>query len=285
VALDLSDKVSHHHPNGSRSTCYRATCDLCRLDRGYLQKNCNTTFCKSCAKLSKRQDRLVVAKHTAKEHNGECLSERYVGVMYDLKWRCEVGHYWAANYNNVVNNGTWCKECSLKEIPYNTLSLSDAAAVAIERCGTCLSDSYISARIPMCWKCQYGHVFDNSLCNIKAGSWCPRCLRKTEEKVRAVFEELYGKSFPTVRPDFLKNPKTGFNLELDGYNEELGIAFEYDGEYHYIEHFSGIEGLDKRRARDTLKDFLCKKNNITLYRVPFTASKNLRDFIKNSTLR
>ena len=50
---------------------------------------------------------------------------------------------------------------------------------------------------------------------------------------RQALTEIYQKDFTSCRPDFLQSPKTGSNLELDGYNEELGIAFEYNGRQHY----------------------------------------------------
>lgn len=152
---------------------------------------------------------------------------------------------------------------------------------AISLGGKCLSIEYISARVPMQWKCANGHIFENALCNIKAGSWCPKCLNKTEDQVRKIFEEIFNKKFESIRPDFLKNPETGHNLELDGYCEELKIAFEYDGEWHYIEHFASNIPLKKRKELDLLKSELCQLYGVTLYRVPFTAKSLLREFIYN----
>ena len=56
-----------------------------------------------------------------------------------------------------------------------------------------------------------------------------------EEKCRKIFQELFKKEFRSVRPDWLKNPWTYQNLELDGYNPDVitnGLAFEYDGVQH-----------------------------------------------------
>ncbi len=57
---------------------------------------------------------------------------------------------------------------------------------------------------------------------------------KREQKVCEFLETVYHRGFPTSHPDFLKNPKTGRNLEYDCYNDELGIAAEVNGEHHYI---------------------------------------------------
>lgn len=92
----------------------------------------------------------------------------------------------------------------------------------------------------------------------------------SEHKVREKFESMFNASFPSCRPDFLKNPETGFNLELDGYCEELKIAFEYDGKQHYreIEYWGGREELEKIQRRDNLKQKLCEDAGVKLIRIP-----------------
>ena len=58
---------------------------------------------------------------------------------------------------------------------------------------------------------------------------------KGEKECRKVLENLFNKPFSKSRPDFLRNPVTGgnFNLELDCYNQELSLAVEYNGIQHY----------------------------------------------------
>ena len=46
------------------------------------------------------------------------------------------------------------------------------------------------------------------------------------------FEKIYNKKFAKCKPLWLKNQR-GSQLELDGYNDELKIAFEYQGRQHY----------------------------------------------------
>ena len=63
----------------------------------------------------------------------------------------------------------------------------------------------------------------------------PPSYSKGETECRKVLESIFGKPFPSSRPDFLRNPVTGgiHNLELDCYNHELGLAVEYNGIQHY----------------------------------------------------
>lgn len=97
-------------------------------------------------------------------------------------------------------------------------------------------------------------------------------LNKHEELCRSIFEKLLNKKFPSVRPSFLKNPVTGANLELDGYCEELKIAFEYDGEQHskYNPHFhrNGPKEFVYQVKKDDYKTKKCKLEGITLIRIP-----------------
>src|SRR3989344_3615718 len=54
---------------------------------------------------------------------------------------------------------------------------------------------------------------------------------KYENKCKEIIENIFKRSFNKVRPSFLKY-KNGRNLELDGFCESLGIAFEMNGIQH-----------------------------------------------------
>jgi hypothetical protein len=95
---------------------------------------------------------------------------------------------------------------------------------------------------------------------------------KYEERCREIFEKVFEREFRKVRPDFLRNV-TGRNLELDGYNEELGIAFEYHGKQHRefpnVFHTT-IEEHEAQRARDRLKRKRCRELGVELIEIPDT---------------
>ena len=112
-----------------------------------------------------------------------------------------------------------------------------------------------------------------------------KSTNKREEKCRQIFESIYKAKFPTKRPSFLKNPKTGKNLELDGFNEQLKIAFEYNGEQHYNfpNTFHKTEEEFKRQVkRDDFKRQKCLEQGIDLVEIPYTVEDDqLFDFIKS----
>ena len=97
-------------------------------------------------------------------------------------------------------------------------------------------------------------------------------MSKGEALCKQVIEEIYNAPFYCVRPDFLKNPETGRNLELDLYNDFYKIAVEYDGLQHSIFpnsfHKTREEFLNQVR-RDEFKIDMCDKHGIYLIRVPY----------------
>jgi len=96
--------------------------------------------------------------------------------------------------------------------------------------------------------------------------------KKHEVRCRRILEDLFHKPFTSIRPDFLRYV-TGKNLELDGYNEELQIAFEYQGIQHrqFTPLFHKTYSMfEKQLQRDEWKKQKCKEHNIILLEIPDT---------------
>lgn len=100
-----------------------------------------------------------------------------------------------------------------------------------------------------------------------------RILKKHETRCRAILEDLFQSPFTSIRPDFLKYPKTGKNLELDGYNETHNVAFEYQGVQHRkftpLFHASYQDFVDQLE-RDGYKKHRCEELGIQVIYVPDT---------------
>jgi hypothetical protein len=116
---------------------------------------------------------------------------------------------------------------------------------------------------------EHGEFEVEAMSHLK-GTHCKRCAarwNKSEDEVREILEELFpGYSFPNIRPRWLINPKTGYPLELDCYNEELQLALEYQGFHHYsvVEVWGGETRLKEIQERDQIKRNACKQKGITL---------------------
>ena len=74
-------------------------------------------------------------------------------------------------------------------------------------------------------------------------------------------------------------------LHLDGYNEELGLAFEYSGNQHYqivpFFHPQGQVNLDAQIWRDWQKKVLCYRKGVILITIPYCVV-DLETFIKST---
>jgi hypothetical protein len=100
-------------------------------------------------------------------------------------------------------------------------------------------------------------------------------VSKSEGLCRRILEKYFNKPFDKARPDFLRNPVTGgnFNLEIDCYNPELKLGLEYQGKQHseYIPFFhSSKEAFLNQKYRDELKRRMCKDNGVKLIEIPHT---------------
>lgn len=102
---------------------------------------------------------------------------------------------------------------------------------------------------------------------------------------RAYMEYLFNAKFRKYPKGSLKWLKgVGGLLELDGYNEKLGIAFEYNGPQHYNLDFYmnvyklsrevALKRLQRQQQNDQIKKELCKKHDIDLIVIPFDIKYN-----------
>lgn len=152
--------------------------------------------------------------------------------------------------------------------------------------GKCLSTDYKNSKNKLLFQCKYNHEWSATWSNIQKGKWCPKCSTFAGERiVRLYFETIFDDKFEKIKPNWLLAP-TGFKMELDGFNEKLGIAFEHQGMQHYIinEFSNTIEKLNKIKEYDLLKKEICANHNIKLFIIPqvpnLTTINNLPLIIK-----
>ena len=106
---------------------------------------------------------------------------------------------------------------------------------------------------------------------------------KLELQAKVILENIFKQPFVKVRPDFLKNDVTGYNLELDLYNPNLKLAVEINGDQHYkfIPFFHrNKDAFTKQRYRDEMKKWKCQQAGLTLIDVPYSVGeKGLKPYL------
>ncbi len=209
------------------------------------------------------------------------LSSDYQGTNIKHKWKCGKCQYiWKAVPSSIQRN-SGCPKCAGR-----CQSLETMHKLAKKRGFQFLSSCYKTMNTKYEWKCRDNHVWKASAHHIKGGTGCPYCNNKyvQEEKCRFVLEKLTQKKF-------IKDRSTiGNRLELDGYCEELGLAFEYHGKQHFKNipywHKNGSD-LSSQKKRDTNKLSRCKKLDIDLMIVRWDCDDIeifLRSELKNRSL-
>lgn len=251
-------------------------------------------WCPKCSRVRARQKQLGSLNELidlAASKGGKCLSTEYKGVNVHHLWECAAGHKWEAVPLSIKGrpskNGSWCPECS------GNKRLTIEAMEEIARCrgGKCLSGNYLNTYTKLCWECSEGHIWTAPPARILRGGWCPKCNFSTGEKIcRIYFETLFGKKFPPAHKtelEWLVSTNGVTSMELDGYCEDLGLAFEHHGKHHYQDlryNSSNTSVLKDIQQRDERKRTLCNSHGITLIEVPEIGSLTRLDDLE-STIR
>ncbi len=177
---------------------------------------------------------------------------------------CERGHIIEKSdtfkFRNKKASSRYCSDCK-KE---------DFDIIIKQNGGELVSEPPIYSYSIVKIKCKNGHIWETCLDNLKNDRWCGNCSSfKYENICKLYFEQIFNATFNKTRPDFLKQ-ENGHNLELDGFNEVLKIAFEHNGMQHYkaVKIFNKIDSLEYIQSKDKFKKEMCKNNGIKLFIIP-----------------
>jgi hypothetical protein len=104
---------------------------------------------------------------------------------------------------------------------------------------------------------------------INRGSYSSKGERHCVEFLNSLFA---GYTFKKTRPSWLKNPKTGYSLELDAYCPELSLALEYNGYQHFVYpniYNGSLDSFLEQRKRDEIKENILKEKGIYLIKISY----------------
>jgi len=198
---------------------------------------------------------------------------------------CKKHGEWQCFPSTHILRSSGCSKCGYEETAKKQSRTHEEYVVLLKQKNPkveCL-EQYVKSQHKILHKClicdHMWKVVPNSL--VIAGRGCPECGKKyyRENWAREVLEEMFGKKFPSVRPDWLKNPKTNRPLELDCYNKELNLALEFQGIQHYqpVEVWGGQEAYDKNIYKDKIKNNICNEKGIILWKIDNRKLKTLQE--------
>lgn len=219
-------------------------------------------------------------KKSAEKHEGkyDYSFVKYENVRTNVEIVCKThGAFWQKPSLHL--NGAGCSKCA-KNKKHTKESFIQKA---IEIHGECYDYSfinYVDFTTAVSIKCR-DHGLFNQLPSIHIQNHgCPRCNNfVTENQVRNIFESLFDSKFPSKWIPFLDR-----RFQLDGYNKEEKLAFEYMGEQHYILipfFHRKKDSLLRIQLKDQIKKMWCKRNRINLIVVRYD-EENIENFIIKS---
>lgn len=226
-----------------------------------------------CAHLNRSNETAEVRVKRELEALGGMVLDGNLGRL-DEPWlfRCAHGHeFWRTARSVVPTKGQpsrFCHKCSPSQ-RMSKVTIEDVEEIVQARGGRVAEPpNRVTATAKFSLVCNLGHLFEKDWEHLQRGQWCAICSKgsKSEEIARVVFQTLFGRKFKKVRPEWLRYPQTGRLLELDGYNADMKIAFEYQGAQHRDWQIGneGKVGLQKRLERDEWKRKQVRAQGISL---------------------
>jgi very-short-patch-repair endonuclease len=212
------------------------------------------------------------------------LSTEYISTHIPLKTLCPNNHvYWVSFANFTSRHGygqskgkerKGCRQCSYEKSRLDEEQVRQALQVE----GYKMLSKYKKCCVKFKIECPKGDVYETTWDIFKSGCRCPVCANEkwvSESKLGEILQQI----FPTLHVEpqdnlgFLKPQRVDFSVR------ELHLAFEYDGEGHFMPIMFGKmtkeaakKNLQDIKKRDKRKNRLCKKNGIHLIRFKYTDS-------------
>lgn len=214
-------------------------------------------YCKECKQT---KEKLTLNEILMK--NGFKLNKKMKNEYGEFE--CLYGHIWNTKMTNISLQISGCKECYRPKITLEMIKnkIKEKNYILLNE------DQYKNTKQKIKFQCIFGHIWITEGYNVYSEkSGCPECsIGNCEMICIFVMNHLFNAKFYKTRAILPSK------LELDGYNDDLRLAVEYNGIQHYQEfkkHFHKIGSLEDQKRRDITKMEECIKLDITLIVVPY----------------
>lgn len=213
----------------------------------------------------------------------------YKGAHELIECRCKIdGAKWSSYVCNLLNQSAGCPQCNARRIR-ETDGLSQAEferRVAEKYSHIKVLGTYLNNSTPIKCKClihDNEYMVSPKTLLYKTGTGCPDCYQSAgEKKMLKILDKLKCNIIPQHTFPSCKYINV---LRFDGYDEDLNVAFEYQGQQHYYPvNFSGNLEITQKEfelcvVRDNIKRDYCKRNNIYLIEIPYWEYDNMESFL------
>lgn len=231
---------------------------------------------------------LNILRKIAESKGGKLISTKYINAHAKLEFEDSAGRrFFMAATDIKGKNGRWSGYESGNVYNNPEYHLNILRKIAESKGGKLISTEYVNGRTKLEFEDRNKNRFKSIPNAIKRGQWSPfENINLSEERTRQCMEFIFNDTFPNMW-GVIKKSKTNRNLQFDGYNEKLKIAFEYQGEQHYSwedcrakTEAKKKEVFKKIQENDNEKLKLSKEQNIILVRIKYFGKyKEDRDYL------
>jgi len=261
--------IDLHISNKSMETRITFKCDKHgeSIWRWQNAKNKDTINCKKCSELERN---LKYFNIELSNLNFELITpELYLGSKSKILVKCTIHGeiFLKTDRNTLLNKSTVCSLCQrdkYKEIYKN--KFIEKAKIIHDDFYSYENINYIDVMSKIEIPCPKHGVFLQTPDAHIRGQKCPKCVISYKENyIKEILEKYKFEYVFNKGHKLLINPKTNYPLKPDFWLEKYNLVIEYDGISHFKQIYSK-EGFERTQKLDVLKNKLCKKHKIKIWR-------------------
>lgn len=222
--------------------------------------------CPKCGKRARRTHEQYVMDVFEVNPNVEVVGE-YVNTYTKIMHRCKIdGYEWMAAPNHILRN-IGCPVCSGTKKRTQEEYIKEVFEINSD---IIVVDEYKSNKTKILHECKIcGHKWKARPNDILNGFGCPKCSSSKGEKAIAAWLDKKNIAYEPQKK--FNDCRYIYSLSFDFYLSDCNVCIEYNGKQHYepIDYFGGEKRFENQVLRDNIKREYCKKNNITLFEIPY----------------